>query len=136
MNSKADIYRYFNVPETPKNGSYLLNIAKIIGFDFEIYKERKKKYCLYCNKEITGKYRSSKKFCNRSCAAKYNNKGRIYSEETKEKIAKSISKNKDYKYSSDPVYCKNCGRLIEKRLNIFCDAKCSSEYHKKEKIKD
>lgn len=136
MQSKADIYRCFNVSDNTTNSFYLKDIGEQIGFDFNIYKERKKKYCLYCGKEIIGRYRSAKKFCNRSCAAKYNNKGRIQSEETKKKIAESLAKSKEYEYSSDPVYCKNCGKLIEKRPNIFCNPTCCIEYRKKEKIKD
>lgn len=136
MESKEDIYRHFNVCHNTANSFYLREVAEKIGFDFNIYKERKKKYCLYCGKEIIGRYKGVKKFCDNSCAAKYNNKGRIHSEETKKKIAESLAKSKDYEYSSDPVYCKNCGKLIEKRPNIFCNQECCTEYHKKEKIKD
>lgn len=53
------------------------------------YKNRKT-YCLYCGKELTGKNRFTKKFCNSSCAAKYNNKGRIVSDSQKEKVSKSL----------------------------------------------
>ena len=134
MESKADIYRHFNVCNNTANSFYLKDVAEQIGFDFNIYKERRKKYCLYCGSEIIGDYR--KKFCNKSCAAKYNNKGRIHSEETKRKIAETLSKDNDYKYSSDPVYCKNCGKLIEKRPNIFCNQDCYTEYHKKERLID
>lgn len=45
--------------------------------------------CLYCGKELNLK---RKKFCNTSCAAKYNNARRKLSKETKEKIAKTLSK--------------------------------------------
>lgn len=136
MESKADIYRYFSVCDSPTNNFYLKDIAEKIGFNLNIYKERKKKYCLYCGKEITGRNRSTKKFCDNSCAARYNNRGRIHSEETKKKISESLTKHKDQEYSSDPVYCKNCGKLIEKRPNIFCNQECYTEYYKKEKIKD
>lgn len=44
------------------------------------------KYCKQCGKQITDK----KKFCNSSCAAKYNNSKRKHSEKTKLKIAKNI----------------------------------------------
>lgn len=52
--------------------------------------EMSEKYCLNCGKEINGDYR--KKFCNRSCAATYNNKNRKLSENTKEKISSSLRK--------------------------------------------
>lgn len=45
-------------------------------------------YCLCCGKELTKK---TGKFCNSSCAAKYNNAHRKLSLETKEKISKTIS---------------------------------------------
>ena len=98
--------------------------------------KKENKYCLWCGKEIEGKNKKSKKFCNNSCAAKYNNNGRKHSEETKKKIAETLSKKKDYVYSSDPVYCKNCGKLIEKHPNIFCNNECCAEYNKKQKIND
>lgn len=95
-----------------------------------------KRYCLWCGKELEGKNRKTKKFCNSSCAAKYNNKGRVHSEETKRKISETLSKNTEHKYSSDPIYCKNCGKLVEKRMNIFCNNECCAEYNRKQKIKD
>ncbi|QOI72457.1 putative HNH endonuclease [Erwinia phage pEa_SNUABM_50] len=49
--------------------------------------------CLQCNQEIDDK----KKFCNKSCAAKYNNSHRILSEETKSKISKSL-KDREAKF--------------------------------------
>lgn len=55
----------------------------------EDYKNRKV-YCLQCGKELTGRNRFTKKFCNNSCAAKYNNKGRIISDTQKEKTSKSL----------------------------------------------
>ncbi|SOK58713.1 hypothetical protein [Yersinia phage fHe-Yen9-04] len=51
------------------------------------------KQCLNCNNEIDDK----KKFCNSSCAAKYNNSHRILSEETKSKISKSL-KGREVKF--------------------------------------
>lgn len=58
----------------------------------------KRKFCLFCGKEIIGGD-CRKKFCNNSCAASYNNKKRgKHSEETKNKIALSMQeKNKEHK---------------------------------------
>lgn len=43
--------------------------------------------CKFCNAEIDDK----RQFCNRSCSASFNNKNRIISQETKEKISKTLS---------------------------------------------
>lgn len=48
-------------------------------------------HCLYCQIPLYSIH--SKKFCSRSCAAKTNNKIRIHSEETKQKIFNSLKKN-------------------------------------------
>lgn len=53
-----------------------------------------KKFCLYCGKELDLTNRDKRsKFCNSSCAAKYNNSKRKHSEETKKKISKALTKN-------------------------------------------
>ena len=105
----------------------------LIGFDINTYKNRRKRYCLNCNKELKS---GQKKFCCKSCSASYNNKGRVLSDETKIKISNSLSENKSKEYSPDPKYCKNCGKLITKSGNIFCDSNCCNEYRYKTSILD
>lgn len=47
--------------------------------------------CLYCGKELEGRNKFTKKFCNSSCAASYNNNKREpISDITKEKIRKTL----------------------------------------------
>ena len=133
FNCKEDIYRYFNVCSNTANHYYLNEIAQEIGFDFKIYKDKKKKFCLQCNKELV---KDQKKFCSKSCAAKFNNKNRKLTEETKAKISKTLSKDKSHIYSSESNNCKNCGKLIIKRNNVFCNSKCCAEYITKTKISD
>lgn len=67
------------------------------------------KYCLNCGKPIIGGD-SRKKFCDSSCAAKYNNKLR----------------------KQEKRHCLNCGKEI-KRGN-FCDNTCHAEYKAKQYI--
>lgn len=58
-------------------------------------------FCKYCGKEISDK----KKFCNSSCAAKYNNVHRVrkpWTEEQKERIRKP----------KEQKYCKYCGKQL------------------------
>ena len=53
-------------------------------------KKRKPNICKYCGKEIIGKDKYRKIFCNSSCAASFNNKNRkIVSTETKIKISET-----------------------------------------------
>lgn len=75
-------------------------------------KEKLKRYCLYCGKEIT-EGDSRKKFCNSSCAASYNDK--LY-----------VKRKKKEKK------CLFCGKNIER--GIFCDNTCRSKYKAKQYI--
>ena len=83
-----------------KNGGMhnrVLKLFKETGYDWDNHlkeiEENKKVYCLNCGKEITGKERSRKKFCDSSCAAQYNNKQRNErSEESKSKVSESLKK--------------------------------------------
>lgn len=91
----GDIYNHFGLRDTSKNIRYIRDIASLIGFDLSVYKQRKKKYCLHCGKELVS---GQKKFCSLSCAATYNNLKRgPRSEEIKKKISNTLIK----KYSND-----------------------------------
>ncbi len=82
-------------------------------------KIKQKKYCLNCGKEIISKY-TSKKFCNSSCAASFNNRGKIRN-----------YKNGKHKQK----YCLNCGRELKKNQKTFCSNVCQGEYKYKEYIR-
>lgn len=82
-------------------------------------KKEKQIFCLCCGKEITGKYKNEKKFCNSSCAATYNNK--LYP--------------KKLKVKKERQYCINCGNVLENRQQLFCNLHCSTEYRYVEYIK-
>ena len=69
---------------------------------------RKENYCLYCGKKIS----ANKKFCNQSCAAKYNN----HKYPKRQRIR-------------DNTICLNCGKEFYGRKNSkFCSTKCAGEY--------
>lgn len=126
----CEIYSFFGVEDTPYNNRYVHKIADEIGFDFSYYKEKQKRYCLHCGKELK---RGQKKFCSSSCAAKHNNKGRRHSAETKEKIAKSLSKDgKTYKREK---YCLNCGKELKNGQNKFCSNECFQKFQENARIK-
>ncbi len=80
-----------------KNGGMHNRVIKLFeetGYDWNKHltdvESRKKKYCLNCGKEISGKERTRKKFCDSSCAAQYNNKLREHSDKTKSAISEGL----------------------------------------------
>lgn len=90
----SEVLKKMNISDNNKNWNKIKEMAIEVGFDINIYKERKKKYCLKCNKELK---RGQIKFCSRSCSASYNNIGRIVSEDTKERIKIGVNKSKKEK---------------------------------------
>lgn len=77
-------------------------------------------FCKCCGKEIS----EGRKFCNSSCAAKYNNKHRTRKPWTEEQRAKISDKGKE-------VRCCICGKSIQvksylKKDRFYCSKKCSS----------
>lgn len=92
--------------------------------------------CLNCNTNTT-----NNKFCCKSCSATYTNKGKIKTQETRDKISNSV-KIRNYtprinhqksrnvkKYDLSPKFCKSCKLKIdyERRNNKTCSDECRSE---------
>lgn len=99
---------------------------------FDILKQNKRNYCLECGKEI----QHGKKFCCSSCAAKYNNRKRKLSDETKMKISESLKKrNTKNEKKEHAVVCKNCGKifLTTKKNICYCSQECA---HNSEIVKE
>ena len=46
FNKKGDIHDYFKIPDNKLGIAYIKQIANIVGFDLNTYKERKKRYCI------------------------------------------------------------------------------------------
>jgi very-short-patch-repair endonuclease len=103
--------------------------------------EKKIKYCLNCNKII----KTRNKFCNNSCAATFNNKKRILSDKTKNKISNSLNNRflKEgiiHEIKNMCVICKNefiVKRCLNGRLSKSkcCSNKCYLKLrHKNGKI--
>lgn len=85
------------------------------------------KTCAYCGKELEYERRSNK-FCSRSCSASYNNSRRKLSNDTKEKIRKSINSLKTTKI----LTCAKCGSLYPANKlgssKKFCSRSCIDYY--------
>ena len=100
-------------------------------FDTKLTPEKyyeKPKYCQQCGKIIPYEKRTNK-FCSSSCAATYNNTGRVRIKKTIEKpsIKKQIIKEKHY--------CLFCGNELTKyRQEKFCSKKCQLEQKHKDFI--
>lgn len=116
----SDIARSIFGKESYTNREKCKKILFENGIDWKVWlkekKEEKKKYCLYCGKEITGDYR--KIFCNHSCAASYNNKGTV----------RNGTERKNKK-------CLNCGKDLSSYQKKFCSNACQKEYKYQENIK-
>lgn len=109
--SKTEAYNYFNI--TPNNNGIikLKDIANTVEFDLNVYAERRKphiKFCLCCGKELI---KHQKKYCSHSCSSKLTTKGRVVSNDTKEKIRKTLTKEKI-------KICTICGQEICKNSEI------------------
>jgi very-short-patch-repair endonuclease len=103
----------------------------IIKFNVDIsHWVKDSKYCLECGKELNS---NIKKFCNSSCSAKFNNKKRKLSDETKKKISLSLAgKKKEYcsRYITKKrncVYCKKTFNVNRIKNGTFSNSKCCSE---------
>lgn len=119
FNKKGDIYGYLNTSDNCISISYVNEVAHIINFDFKYYNEKKitKKFCLKCGKELNN---TQKKFCSKSCSAKYNNC--LISDASKEKRNKSLiefykkvnlNNNKEHiKVDNNQKKCKQCNEAI------------------------
>lgn len=132
--SKSQAHEYFGISDNKSGSDYLKEIAASVGFDLNLYKERKKKpnrYCKECGKEITSKW--GKNFCCSACAAKYNNKHRDKS--VYEKVAKKLKKETTYVYVPKKRYCVVCGKELNNSQGKYCSSQCRNLAKKEVKIK-
>ncbi len=116
----------------------------------EITDENKRKYyldpckCQECNGPIKYKFKKHGKFCSKSCSAKYSNKNRKLTSETKEKIRDSLKgrpspkkgTGNGSKYKINPehricLYCQ-CTYLAKTSTQILCSRPCARKYTKPE----
>ena len=79
-------------------------------------KEKPKKYCFYCGKELSD---NRKKFCNHSCSASYNNKKVVRNGKKKENVS-----------------CLYCGKPLTYNQKKFCSHDCEKKQKYETKIKE
>lgn len=132
FNSKSEAYKYFGLSDNSINSRYLTEISEQIGFDLNIYKERRKKpikYCKQCGKEITS--RDGKLFCSSSCAAKYNNEHR--DKEVYEKLAEKLRKKDKADKPKKEKQVKEPKPKVVQTINIKKCEYCGAEFKAKNK---
>ena len=140
----GDIYAYYGISDNPSGVKYVRMIAQEIGFDLTLYRTRKKKYCKNCGKELT---RGQHKFCSSSCAATYNNTGRIQKEETREKIRRKLTKDKPEKEKTQKreqkreikiAMCQCCGHEFKQiyPAQKYCSQECAAKQRHIDKYAD
>lgn len=118
--SLSDLSRSIFGKENYTNREKCKKLLEENGIDWQKWLEEKKnkpkRYCLFCGKEITdGDYR--KKFCNHSCAASHNNKGTVRNGTER--------KNK---------FCLCCGKPLTGNQTKFCSHECELKYKYEDKI--
>lgn len=113
----------------------LIKICDDLGVVFEnefSSNIKKNNNCCECNNLIP----LSKKFCNSSCSAKYNNSGRKLSDSTKNEISKTFKKkykegyvnpNKDSAYEGRSIITSSNYDAVEKKYKYNCKY-CGEEY--------
>ena len=150
-NTLNDLAIHFFGKKNFTNREKCKNILEHYNIDWKQWLQTKKKQgniCLYCGKEITGKDRFRKKFCDSSCAASYNNKHRKkVSDETKIKISKKLrskhlsnsERSTNYLKSLENKeirFCAYCGKELTSTQTKFCSLSCSGKFKYQTYIQD
>lgn len=129
--SLNDLCRFFFQKVSYHNREKCKKILQENGVLWQEWLDSKKikhNFCLCCGKEISGRHKNTKKFCNSSCSATYNNRLRERKIKPNGNINKSVEVEKRY--------CINCGNILTKRQQtFFCSLHCSTEYRYVEYIK-
>jgi len=130
------IFNYSNRTTLSKIDDYL-NKFEMIGF----FKKKKiEKKCLNCETLINRR----NKFCSQSCSAIYNNKNRQLTDDTKNKIRKTLKGRKRVEIRSKgkttTTNCKNCNNefqslnyKLKRGQSNFCSRNCYQEFRYKNK---
>jgi hypothetical protein len=116
------------------------DIAKIMGVTYKSIMNRahriglktvyyKKTTCLNCGNVFEGLISHNRKFCNSSCAAMFNNKGRLVTEKQKQKVREKLIKPKKEKIK-EPKSCRFCNENeITEKHKLICNG-CKIKFYK------
>lgn len=138
VNSEAKAYKVFSCKYSASNNKFLYKIGKLVGFDFTLYRIRRKpkvRYCINCGKQLNSV--NQKKFCSKKCSAEYNNprRGKM-SEKTKNKIRMTLLNDPSLTHKKLRK-CIICGKeyYYKKGINTkkICSVECRKEYEKNRK---
>lgn len=104
----------------------IMNRTHRIGLKTVYYK---KTTCLSCGNVFEGLISHNRKFCNNSCAAMFNNKGRVVTEEQKQKVREKLIKPKKEKITKLKI-CRFCNEneMTEKH-KLICNT-CKTKFYK------
>jgi hypothetical protein len=121
-------------------GDRYLEIAKTMGVTYRSIMNRanrlgiktvyyKKTTCLNCGNLFEGLITHNRKFCNNSCAAMFNNKGRVVTEEQKQKVREKLIKPKKEKIK-EPKSCRFCKENeVTEKHKVICNG-CKNKFYK------
>lgn len=129
--SMKEVCDLFGGSDNPNNIKELKHLANIVGFNLEIYYQKRKTTltCLLCGKELS---KGQKKFCCSSHAATYNNSHRMLKNKDKTKEAKCIvcGKQIEIKYHASIKKCK-CDECKSHKRPHHKEAKTILDYSKR-----
>ena len=100
-----------------KTWSSVRNKSNCLGLkihDFNSYD--KEIICLNCEKKIIIKRCENNKFCSKSCSSSYTNKGKIKTQETKDKISKTLK--------LEEKLCSGCNKIMNRKTKWNLCFKC------------
>lgn len=141
--SSKGIHNHYNISHTEngkirlaKSGKMGSDAAKIVALKKQKEREqsydKKPNYCQQCNNPLPYKIRKNK-FCGHSCSASFNNKKRIRTEETNQKVSQTL-KLKTAPYTKVKfIRCEICNESfiwnnIHRGSQRFCSSECLNRF--------
>jgi hypothetical protein len=145
VDTKTAAYKLLDLCDNTYGKKELDRIAKEVGFDLNIYIERRQKpikICKLCGKKLK---KGQTKFCSSSCSATYNNLQR--DRKVYESVSAKLKKEKQIKQPKQRCekhiveykhICKYCNKefINNKPISKYCSCECSSLHKHQISYKD